>query len=195
MRGTKTIVLDQDIEYSEGGAYLTTNEITLMAPGIDRLHVYSAMRAHVLDALFSAAKRAVEIQGLSEARKQAEEEEEAETESAEITGKEFFNQIGLGLGADRFPQFVSYVKKTLTNAPKLARVGQGSTPITDETWERLQEAGGMDAVADIIGTFASFFSVSQTAEKRTGKGKQSTSSSDSKVASPSNTRTGSRSKS
>lgn len=197
MRGTKTLQLPFEFEYSDGGTYVTTNEVTLTAPGIDRFHVHATMHAYVMDALFAMAKRAVELQGASEARKNAEEEEyegDDQQDKKEIEGKEFFDQLALGMGIDKFPNFVTYVKKILTNNVHLARVGQGKMPITDETWERIEEAGGMEAVKDIIGTFSSFFVNSPGASKANGSEKLPISSSPSKAGSPTSTSTRSRSK-
>lgn len=198
MRGTKKIEFDFAFEFSEGGSYVSANCVTVTAPSIAAFGVHQHMRASVVASLFGAAKMAAELHGVAEARRRAIDEEEAAAASSEPiipTGAETLDQIALGLGPEKFTAFAAYVRGVLTNNAKLARVGQGSTPITDETWERIEEAGGMEAVAEILGTFAGFFVPSPTSPMRSGTSSAHSSSSDSRGASRSTTRSAPRSRS
>lgn len=189
MRGTKKIEFGFSFEFSENGAYASTNTVAVTAPSIASFGVHQHMRASVVEALFGAAKRAAELHGIAEARRRAIDEDEAAAASAEQvvpTGSETLDQIALGLGPDKFTAFAAYVRSVLTNNAKLARVGQGNTPITDEVWERIEEAGGMEAVAEIIGTYAVFFVPSPTSRTPSGTSSHPISSSHTRAASASN---------
>lgn len=194
MNGTKVVRFDFEFEYPENGVYVSTNEITLTAPGSGKFHVHNTIHAYVIDALFNVAKRAAEMQGAENARRAAEEEEDETEEKAPPTGAQIMEQMALGLGVERFPTFMEYAKKSLTNCHVLARVGEGRTPLTDEVWEQLEKSGGVAAHEEIIGSFAGFFLKSPAPRKGTGSSASPTSVSPSKVGSTTSTRAASRSK-
>jgi hypothetical protein len=174
MRGSRTIYLPINFRYSEGGAFKEDCAVTLTAPSLENFAIQTKMVAYATQALREAEKE--QLQFLAEAgdvlekilksraelqeAAAAEAAEEAATQAAETDDAMATRVIGMfarGLGPDKFPAFMEFLKKTLTNNAKLARVGDTKVPLKDETWNDIDEKGGMSAVNIILATFAGFF--------------------------------------
>lgn len=185
MRGTKTIEFETPFRYSANGVYSETTTVTIRAPGLGKFDVHNKMQAYVMEAMFALAKQAAEMRGFAEAKKAAaEDDDEAPKDQPDPPGSEIMDQISAGLGHTKYPEFAGYVKRVLTNTPKLATVGEDKQPLTDEVWEAIEETNGTSAAMDILGGFAGFFVNALGSKKTTGSALSATSSSPMKVASP-----------
>lgn len=183
MRGEKTIEFEVPFRYSTGGVYSETTTVTIRAPGLGKFDVHNKMQAYVMEAMFALAKQAAEMRGFAEAKKAAEagDDEEAPKDQPDPPGSEIMDQISVGLGHAKYPEFAGYVKRMLTNAPKLATVGEDRQPLTDEVWEAIEETNGTSAAMDILGSFASFFVNALGSKKPIGSARSATSSSPTKA--------------
>lgn len=195
MRGTKTIELETPFRYSSKGIYSETTTVTIRAPGLGKFDVHNKMQSYVMEAMFALAKKAAEMRGFVEAKKAADDEDDKPKEDIiDPPGSEIMDQIAVGLGHDKYPEFAGYVKRVLTNAPKLATVGDDSQPLTDEVWDAIEEANGTSAAMDVLGSFAGFFVNALGSKKTTGSAPSATSSSPTKADSITNMQPRSRAK-
>lgn len=182
MRGTKTIEFETPFRYSTNGVYSETTTVTIRAPGLGKFDVHNRMQAYVMEAMFALAKRAAEMRGFADAKKSAlEDEDKPSAEVPDPPGSEIMDQISVGLGHVKYPEFAGYVKRVLTNTPKLATVGEDRQPLTDEVWEAIEETNGTAAAMDILGSFAGFFVNALGSKKPTGSARSATSSSPTKA--------------
>lgn len=185
MADAKTIEFEFTFRYPDRGNYLDATAVTVKAPGMSNFRVHSAMHGWVMDAMMQAAAKAIAASGgIEAARKRAEAEEDKPTadEPTEPSGTEFIDQIAIGLGPEKFAEFMAFTRKALTGNAHLAWVGD-KRPITDEVWLEIETNGGMEAVMEVMGTFAGFFVVSRKSPKKTGDDKLITSSSPTKAPS------------
>lgn len=167
MRGTRLVHLPINFRYSDNGTFKEDCAVSLSAPSLDQFSVHNAMVAYASEATrnndkeqaLTFAAMAPALETLKKFREEAISTE-VEVAPAEETDEqrttrvvEFYAQ---GLG-EKFPAFMEYLKKTLTNNPKLARVGDTKQPLRDESWEDIASKGGMDAVLMVFAGFAGFF--------------------------------------
>ena len=151
MRGTKTITFDKPFLYSRGGTFEEATEITVRAPGMTLIRVHARVE--------SAVARAILAFPRPEKREEQtdDEHEEAVTEAgkAEIDALQV---LAAGLGADDYGDTLVWLKKTLTNQPRLATItGTDNLAITDEVWDSIEEESGTDAALKVLSAFVGFF--------------------------------------
>jgi hypothetical protein len=166
MRGTKQVTLPISFQFSNAGKLEEDCMVTLQAPGLDSFSIHNHMVAFAAEAQRnSMADEAAMLQKLgplldkileAKAEQQASEEEPQEIPE-EQKAEQVISTYAKGLGSEKFPAFMEYVKKALTNNAKLARVGDTKVPLNDEVWLNIEKAGGMEAATLIIAGFAGFF--------------------------------------
>lgn len=176
MRGEKVIDLGFSIDVSQGGEYVPADTVTVRAPGFrgKGFEIHTTMQAYVSSAALSFAKQRELFAGQRDA---AEEPGEGGDE------QDVMQIMSMGLGVDAYPKFAAYVQRVLTNS-ELATVGE-SGRLTDEAWEKIEEAGGAESCLRIMSEFTGFFFGALGSSGKTGSGKSPTSSSRTKVASAS----------
>jgi hypothetical protein len=184
MRGEKVVELGVTFRFPTGkGEYGEASTVTVRAPGLANFRVHNKMQAYVMDGAFAMMKKAVEARGgvaaaaAAEAAAEAEREANGETleEAPEPLGVDTMNQMSIGLGVERFPEFCEFIRKSLTNS-KFATIGDSKIMITDETWEAIEEVAGMDGVMEVMGQFVGFFAGSQKSRKPSGSEQETISS-------------------
>ena len=155
MRGQRLVQFPFEFEYSEGGQFKTEFGVTLTAPGLAQIKVHSQMTAWAKRAELGLATQ------MSGMKRPTGEAAEAVVDEAPETDEEMADRVttvfAMGLGEEKYPEFLDYVKRVLTNNPALARVGETQVPITDGVWMSLDQNGGMSAVLMLVAGFASFF--------------------------------------
>lgn len=176
MRGEKKIDLGFDISYSMKGQFVTTRTITVREPGLGKYEVWSTMKSFVMQAQPGIFEVAAKAQAAASAGVPAAEESDDPQPESEDDTKDILSWMAIGLGEKKFNDYMRYVKAALTNAPKLATVGDSEQPITDEVWEALDEKGGMTAVTNILSEFTGFFFGGQQKSAKTNGGATSPSS-------------------
>lgn len=158
-KGVKTIDLGFEIAYSVKGQFVRTNTITVREPGLGKYEVWAAMKSFVTQAQPAILEVAAKAQAAAAAAGHVPEpdpEVQPETEG-EDDERDIMTWMALGLGDKKFQDYFRYVKTALTNAPRLATVGDSEQPITDEVWLEIDEKGGMEAVTRIMSEFTGFF--------------------------------------
>lgn len=168
MRGTTTIEFDFEFTYQETAGkdrkLAKTNTVTLCAPSLQdfALHTFMVRSLKAGGIGFATA-----IQGLI--KDQGDGVEDDDDAAADENPMRAIDLLAVGLGDD-FDTFCARVKKELTNKKRLAYVGD-EHPLKDQTWDAIAEAGGLDAVMQIISAFADFFMAAPSkSQKKTGKG-------------------------
>lgn len=173
MRGKKEINFPFEFEYSHEGQFKKEFGVKVQAPGIDQFDIHNKMVAFASDAEVGLAIKFSKVK-----REDRQTDEEDIAKSAPETDAEMAQRVigvySMGLGPEAFPIFMSFIKKTLTNNPKLASIGETNVPITDLVWNAIDNAGGMDAVALVLMSFAGFF-LKQPEEVKSGKANGSSS--------------------
>lgn len=196
MRGMKTVDLGLTVDKVtvRDGGIVDVSTVTLRAPALGKLDVHSTMKTFVEDGLAgfqvkqAQLARAAGIDLQAEQQKfleaqRAAQDERPETETEDDDEEDPAENMAImasGLGRTEYPEFVRYVKKVLTDCPKLADIGSDENgkpyAISDDFWNRLDQIdGGMDAAMRIMGAFADFFIASPTSRKKSGKKKSTTS--------------------
>jgi hypothetical protein len=190
MRGTRLLHLPVSFKYSDGGKYAEDSAVTLQAPSLDNFAIHTKMVAYATQAMMANEKEQMQmlaelgdtldkiLKSRDAMREQAiaEGKVEADAEAAETDdamAARVMSTYARGLGPDRFPAFMEFVKKTLTNNAKLARVGETKVPLRDESWEDIDAKGGMDAVNIVLAGFAGFFLRTVGSESRDANGNSS----------------------
>ena len=179
MRGEKTIEFDFEFTYSRKGSFMKGSRITLREPGLGKRQVHATMTAFMSEAMlgqmrhlsaFQEASKAKELQKAADAEdEEAEDQDEAELETE--TERNVLATMAAGLGTEKFPAFMDYVIKALTEAPKLASIEDSEVGLTHATLEEIAENGGMEAIDRIVGVFASFFDdTARARRKKNGAG-------------------------
>lgn len=184
VKGIKQIDFDFDITYSKGGRFVTTRQITVRAPGLNRFEVHAAMTAYVNKAALAFTEIAGKLQGSAPAQPEAPTQP---PETASEDDQDVIQLMAMGLGIEKFPEFVVYVKRVLTNSPRLATAGEsGDQALTDEVWESLEANGGMEAVHRVMSEFTGFFfeAMGKRQAKQSGVASAPTSASPTKGPSP-----------
>lgn len=192
MRGTRLVQLPCNVRYSENGTFKEDCAITLTAPSLDQFSLHNTMVTYAMSASRAVEKDqmltfasldpaaiAVITKARAEAQAEAPSEPVPETD-AERTSR-VISHYAQGLG-DKFPAFMDFLKKSLTNNPTIARIGDTKNPIRDETWNDLAEKGGMDAVNMIFAGFAGFFLKETASTSRDENGNSSRPTSPSQAA-------------
>lgn len=194
MRGEKTITLEFPVNYSSKGAFLESDKITLRAPGFAKFDVHSTMTAYVGEAM----KGFITIrEQMTAAQAAAEAGDEDENEKPDDEDRDVMQLMAMGLGIEKYPAFALYLKKILTNAPKLATIGEQNDPISDEVWMEIENAGGVDGANRIFSEFTGFFfdSLGKKLDKKSGRSSATSSATPPKAISPTKPRANSRSQS
>lgn len=180
MRGEKTLSFEFTFPYSENGGYAEANTITIRAPGLGKFHVHSTMQAYVMDAISTLQAKRAAIESMA---RDGEDDGKPADDEADPAG--VWQMMAMGLGVEKFPKFAEYVTKVLTNAPKLASIGEGKVALSDEVWTALEDNGGIEAIHEVLGTFVGFFLESPKSARRTGNGSSTTSASPTRASTPS----------
>lgn len=169
MRGQRLIELPVKFRYSENGQSKEECAVMVQAPGLDQFAVHNKMVAYAAEALrkvqmeeaalLASMGSALDIimKARAEIDQNAEPVAEPKPESLFDMTTRVMETYAKGLGHEKFPDFMDYLKKVLTNNPKLARVGETKIAIRDESWDDINERGGMEAVSIILAAFADFF--------------------------------------
>ena len=158
MRGTKQITFPFEFQYSEGGSFKKEFAVTLRAPSLGQFKVHNQMTAYAWMAEIGIAARFADIKRPEPSAPDASEPQEpAAEETDQDKATRAMSVFAMGLGAEKYPEFVDFLKAKLTRNAALARVGDTSVALTDEVWESIEAEGGMDAVMLILGSFAGFF--------------------------------------
>lgn len=193
MRGEKTIEFEFPIRYSENGEWNEATAVTVRAPGLDKFSIHSKMQSYVARAVFEFAKANEHLRkGAPTGSASVEDDAEVEDEAANADDQDVLVIMQMAMGVDDYAAFADFVRKTLTNAPRLASIGDSKQPIKDETWLSIEEAGGLEAVHKIISEFCGFFFDALKSQKKSGQNKPITSSSPTKAASAPSSRKASR---
>lgn len=169
MRGEKTIKFDFPIRFPENGTWGESDFITVRAPGLGKFDVYNTMRAYV-------GKAVVNITKINDGRKKDDDitpdDDEAVTPAKDDKDEQDVMMImSMGLDVETFPKFAHYVQKVLTNAPKLATIGENRVAITDEAWLSIEDQGGMEAISKVMSEFTGFFFDALGSPKKNGSAK------------------------
>jgi hypothetical protein len=154
-RGRARIEFDFEFEYSANGEFHRASAIELRAPGRGQIGVHNRMTAWVSSAMVSLAKAQSDLKGMLDSI----DSDEAAEKVDEGGGAGMLTTLAMGLNPEKYDEFVSYVMKALTNSP-LAVVAGSEARITDAVWDSIEAEGGLEAVMEIIGTFAGFFGFS-----------------------------------
>ena len=171
MRGQKVITFPFEFEYSHEGQFKKEFGITVRAPGIELFNVHNKMIAFASEAEVGLA---IKFSRVNRDKPEAADEEEAKPKAPETDEEMVQRVIGaysMGLGSEAFPNFMLFLKTTLTNNSRLATIGDTKIPVTDLVWNAIDNAGGMDAINMILRSFAGFFLKqpdSQASEKANG---------------------------
>lgn len=195
MKSEAKVVFDVPFRYSRQGQFETATEIKLVAPGLGKRHVHTALQAFVGEAVGSLQERRASLLA------QAGATESRDAEAAAATGNDDTNPLGywmfmtMGLNDKSLQRLNAYLMAELTGSPRLASIGDTGEPMTDAAWESLVETNGMEAVDRVLGTYIGFFMGSPKSKKETGSDTSTTSSSPPKVASRVSMRQASRSQS
>lgn len=189
MRGEKTITFDFPIRYSENGKFEEAYTITVRAPGLGKYDVYTAMQSYVGKGIISFIKARGDVA-------KPDEDEYADNDAAspdEEKGEEDVMAImAIGLDTKMYQEFATYTRRAITNAPKLATIGEGKAPLSDAVWEELADKGGMEAINRVLSEFVSFFLDALGSKKKSGPAKSVSSSSPTRAVSVSSEQKGSR---
>lgn len=154
MRGEKTVQFqDWTFTYSKNGKFAEGNSIVVREPGLGLMEVYTTMAAYVAEAIMKLAERRSGAQQKSDVP--TDEPSLDETSDQEV---DVLIYMRMALGAERYPQFIRYVRSVLTSKPKLAHVGgDDKAAITEEIWEDVAKNGGLAAVMEVVSAFTGFF--------------------------------------
>jgi hypothetical protein len=150
MGGTKEVTFEKPFLYSEGGTFEESNSITVREPGLDLFHIHGRMQSITMKSVFKFAN----------SERQKIQEEEETTGEAVDPSKRSVDALAIVAAAydeEDYAKTIAWMKKTLTNQPKLAFVTGTKVPVTDEVWESLEAEGGVDAVMSVLSEFAGFF--------------------------------------
>lgn len=184
MRGEKTIEFSPEfnVKFSNKGKFTESTGVVVREPGLGKFEVYTTMSAYVADALRKIyADKSERKQAAPAAAAPAPiETEEPDLDENSDQDVDVLVFMRMGLGPDRYPAFMRYVKNVLTSSPKLANViGDDKQGLTDEVWESISEGGGMKAVEKVLSEFTGIFfdalDASASPQKKSGA-KSSTSS-------------------
>lgn len=152
-RGETVVTFDFEFSFSKGGQFVPANRIVVRAPGVAHLDIHSAMKAY-------ASKVAMAMSEFASRAKQVSDEDDTNKPDPDAE-QDVMALMAMGLGTEEFPKFVQYVKRALSNRHALASVGDydpaNPTPITDEVWDQLESAGGMEAIDKVMSAFTNFF--------------------------------------
>ncbi len=150
--GVKKIKFDFEFTYSKGGDDDLGDTIVLIEPGYDDLEVHARMTSLVTKGLFGALPsiRALEPKDQSE---------DTAAKSPDTSNKEGDDMwlMALGMSDKKYIEFVTYVKKLLTNDARYAHIGGEEIGITDMLWEEIGRQGGKQEIDRILSEFAGFF--------------------------------------
>ena len=199
-KGERQIILPFEFKFSDKGKWAVEHCITLQAPSLADFGVHNKMVGFASKAITTAQRNeAVMFSSINsdvlgkiiaaraefEAERKASQEENAEPEQEtdEAVAERATQMFAAGLD-DKFPDFMEFLKKTLTNNPRLARIGDTQAPIVDGVWEELNKHGGMEAVNLVLMSFANFFLQAPQSKSTNASGDEQpiTSSSDTRAA-------------
>ena len=153
------IILPFEFRYSDKGGFHTEHAVTVRAPSLPDFAVHNSMVGYAKAAeigtavAFSAFRQKMADVVAEDTASDVPEPAETDQEMADRV----LGVYATGLGAEKFPALMEYLKKALTNNSRLASVGDTTKPLDDKVWNNIAEQGGMDAINIIIATFANFF--------------------------------------
>lgn len=160
MRDTKKVItFDFNFTYTRDGNLIEGNTITVCEPAFDKRDVFRKMQAYVAEAQKGMLRTFSNDQLKAEADKQ-----QADGATAAAPGElDALFTMRMGLGIDDYTRFAEFVQTALTGNRALAFIGDQDLPIKDRlpvqtgVWMSIAEAGGMEAVDQVLAGFASFF--------------------------------------
>lgn len=156
MRGKKLVQLPINFKYSDAGAFKEDCAVTISAPALDQFKVHSKMMAFASEAETNLAIKFASVERPKSDAPEPEKEEQKEETDEEMADR-VLGIYAMGLGTEKFPEFMEYVKAVLTGNSKLASVGDTNIPLRAESWDSIDLEGGLEAVSLLIATFAGFF--------------------------------------
>lgn len=169
MRGEKVVTFDFDITYPNGqGGYETTREIRLRAPGLGKSEVFFTLKAYASKAVTGFAKIQSEIQQGRKKDASDDDEDETPKKDAKQDDVDTMYLMASGLDIPTFAQFSNYLRRAITNTPKLASMGDSKAALSDEVWENIDTNGGMEAVNKVLAAYIDFFLEPLIAPSKTG---------------------------
>lgn len=191
-KGEKQVILPFIFKFSDKGKFSEEHCITLRAPSLADFAAHNKMVSYASAAITTAQRNeAVMFSSIgsdvldkilaarAEMQKEMDKDAEPEPETDEEVAGRVTQMFAAGLG-DKFPDFMDFIKKTLTNNARLAAIGDTKVPITDAVWDELNKEGGMEAVNLVLMSFANFFLPAQPSRSQSESGdeKSTTSSRD-----------------
>ncbi len=190
MRGEHTIEFDVPFQYSDGGKFKEASSITVRAPGLGKYHIHTVMVSFVYKGLMSFTTSGQAMKEIASYLKPVEDEDEDgdQQKAEDDPEKDIMPVLAIGLGTETYPQFAAFVRKSLTDSPKLATIGDTGLPVTDEVWESIEETSGIDEVMRVFNAFTNFFNKADSKSKK-GNGKKRSRGSSSRTKAASTTST------
>jgi hypothetical protein len=166
-QGEKVVIFDFQYKYSDSGQFKEEFAVTVRAPSLADFSIHNVMTAYAAEAqqnnqaagmkMFSSIS-SEQLDAMFKERRanrDGEQTDLVELDTDMVT--RVISTYAAGLGAEKFDRFMAFLKKTLTGNPRLVTVGETKIPLKDAEWEAIAQAGGMDAITQIMATFAGFF--------------------------------------
>jgi hypothetical protein len=159
--GVKKIKFDFEFTYSKGGDDDLGDTIVLIEPGYDDLEAHARMTSLVTKGLFGAMPL------IKDAAQEGAGTGANETFDDSSDQRSAMWLMALGMSDKKYIEFVTYVKKLLTNDARYAHIEGEEIGITDMLWKEIGRQGGKQAIDRILSEFAGFFIEAMQEKKAT----------------------------
>ncbi|MDX2308084.1 MAG: hypothetical protein NW216_07595 [Hyphomicrobium sp.] len=168
MRGEKIVEFEKPFLYSFNGQFEEATSITVRAPGLPHLAVHAKVQAALARAILAFPRPDRKPDAADEGVDHGEDESDGASGAApEIDALQV---LAAGYDENGYADFLKWLKRTLTNQPKLAFVTGTDCPVTDEVWDSISEEGGLDAVFKVLSAFVGFFLAALGADSKKTNG-------------------------